>query len=456
MRKAEQEKAQQRQEKPIIEEPTTDVASPTQLPVVPVAGTGDAAVGGQATRLGDSRMQTAQRQAMAAQIGRLHGNRHLQRVVASMGRHRDATHPSPPGSTQRTDNAATVQGQMGPGRTLESSTRAGMESAFGQDFSQVKVHADAEAAELSQHLDAQAFTVGEHIAFEAGAYQPGTLIGDALIAHELAHVTQQRGTAPTSLSMQREELESGGLERDANMSTVQAMAAFWYGAKRSLARLGHNVGPSLQTGLRIQRCSHEDRARVEAIRAILETTPSGRRALALKEEYDVEVRAGRSGGGSFYDSSSNSMSIDPDESNESAALTFVHEMNHARYFHEGIGADAASQTREEYVNGMVEEEAEGTVRSIETKIELEGTDIDVSGTTFPLETEYRQAHRAAVDAARAEDPERSDADLQRIGRAAGKQRVTQGFTNGEVVTSTTPQKPYPQYYGEYWDEVHAE
>jgi hypothetical protein len=452
MKKAESQPESQRKEKPVVhEELATDAAELTQLPGGPVAKMGEGATDSQAGRLGDPQMQTAQRQTLAAQIGRLQGNRYLQKVVDSAGRRPGAV-TKPPGETAgQADEAAAVQAEMGPGRALDSATRSGVESALGQDFSQVEVHTDAQAAELSGQLDAEALTVGDHIAFGAGAYRPGTPVGDALIAHELAHVAQQRGGGPTSAALQREELE-----RDANLSTVQTVAALWSRAQGTVTRLRQSAVPSLQTSLRIQRCSNEDRERVEAVRQILQQSDSGRRALELKDEYDVEVRAGRSGGGSYYDSSSNAMFIDPDESNESAALTFVHEMNHARYFHEGIGADAASMTREEYVNGMVEEESEGTVRSIETKIELEGTDIDVSGTTFPLETEYRQAHRAAVDAARAEDEERSDEELQRIGRDAGKRRVTQGFMNGEVVTSTTPQKPYPQYYGEIWDEVHAE
>jgi hypothetical protein len=50
-----------------------------------------------------------------------------------------------------------------PGQPLDSNTRAFMESRFGHDFSRVRVHTDAKAAESAQAANARAFTVGESI-----------------------------------------------------------------------------------------------------------------------------------------------------------------------------------------------------------------------------------------------------------------------------------------------------
>ena len=47
-----------------------------------------------------------------------------------------------------------------------------METAFGRDFSRVRVHRDSEAAELSHQLSALAFTHGNHIYFGSGKYDP--------------------------------------------------------------------------------------------------------------------------------------------------------------------------------------------------------------------------------------------------------------------------------------------
>ena len=57
-----------------------------------------------------------------------------------------------------------------------------MGAAFGHDFSSVRVHTDSSDAALSDQLNARAFTIGSDIAFGSGEYQPGTMIGDALIA----------------------------------------------------------------------------------------------------------------------------------------------------------------------------------------------------------------------------------------------------------------------------------
>ncbi len=84
------------------------------------------------------------------------------------------------------------------GNALDEATRRRMEAGFATDLSGVRVHTDAAAARTASALGAAAFTHGEQISFAAGRYVPGTVAGDHLIAHELAHVVQQRlgGPAP--------------------------------------------------------------------------------------------------------------------------------------------------------------------------------------------------------------------------------------------------------------------
>ncbi len=81
---------------------------------------------------------------------------------------------------------------VGGGRSLESSVQAVMNRHFGQDLSRVRVHTDSEADTLNLRLRARAFTVGSDIFFRRGEYDPSSLPGQMLIAHELAHVVQQR------------------------------------------------------------------------------------------------------------------------------------------------------------------------------------------------------------------------------------------------------------------------
>jgi hypothetical protein len=79
-----------------------------------------------------------------------------------------------------------------PGQPLDASTRAYMEPCFGRDFSGVRVHTDARAAESARAVDALAYTVGRDVVFGAGQYAPGSSAGRRLMAHELAHVVQQK------------------------------------------------------------------------------------------------------------------------------------------------------------------------------------------------------------------------------------------------------------------------
>ncbi len=83
-----------------------------------------------------------------------------------------------------------------PGQPLDGSTRAFMEPRFGHDFSRVRVHSDARAAESARSVNALAYTVGNDIAFGTGLYAPETAGGRRLLAHELAHVKQQGGFVP--------------------------------------------------------------------------------------------------------------------------------------------------------------------------------------------------------------------------------------------------------------------
>lgn len=79
----------------------------------------------------------------------------------------------------------------GGGSTLPNDTRSAMESGIGANFSQVKIHTDSNAAQLSDSIGAQAFTHGNDIYFNEGKYDPKSTEGKHLLAHELTHTVQQ-------------------------------------------------------------------------------------------------------------------------------------------------------------------------------------------------------------------------------------------------------------------------
>jgi type VI secretion system secreted protein VgrG len=193
-------------------------------------------------------------------------------------------------------------------------------------------------------------------------------------------------------------------------------------------------------------------ARITAMRNTLANSAQGRHALEVYERYGINPTF-RPGEGSTFDSGTNTTNLDPSEDPTTSALTFVHEMQHGQEHHEGTSGDIQNQSRNDYVNEMLQEEVDGTVRSIEARNELAANGTDVSGAHFPLENQYQQAHDQAIADARAANPNISDEEAAQIGRAAGRQRVEDGFRNGEVVTSNTNQS-YPDYYGNAWDGQH--
>jgi hypothetical protein len=85
-----------------------------------------------------------------------------------------------------------------PGEPLSPSTRAFFEQRFRFDFSSVRVHADARAAESARAVAANAYTVGNHLVFAKGRYAPHASEGRRLLAHELAHTVQQSGAGTAS------------------------------------------------------------------------------------------------------------------------------------------------------------------------------------------------------------------------------------------------------------------
>jgi hypothetical protein len=117
-----------------------------------------------------------------------------------------------------------------PGQPLDAATRAFMEPRFGHDFSRVRVHADAKAAESALAVNALAYTVGRDVVFGAGRYAPGTLEGDKLIAHELTHVAQQSHDISGAGATLRLGTPGDAYERQADLFSTAAVSGSQAGA----------------------------------------------------------------------------------------------------------------------------------------------------------------------------------------------------------------------------------
>jgi hypothetical protein len=123
-------------------------------------------------------------QSLLLQLQRRYGNRYVQRLLAL------ARHGNGAGEVSQ-DVETGIEKARGGGQGLGTGIRRKMESAFGADFSGVRVHTGSEAHELNNAVNAVAFTTGQDIFFRNGAYNTESSGGRELLAHELTHVVQQ-------------------------------------------------------------------------------------------------------------------------------------------------------------------------------------------------------------------------------------------------------------------------
>jgi hypothetical protein len=117
------------------------------------------------------------------------GNRRVGRVIARM---RDGEGLLA-GGVVHPDVEAAIAAARGGGRSLDKATRDRLEPRYDTRLSDVRVHTDDAAQAMARAVSARAFTVGNDIFFGRGEHRPGNHDGDQLIAHEVAHVIQQRG-----------------------------------------------------------------------------------------------------------------------------------------------------------------------------------------------------------------------------------------------------------------------
>jgi len=129
---------------------------------------------------------------------------------------------------------------------LDATTRRSMQARMGHDFSQVRIHTNAQAAASAQAVQARAYTVGRDVVFGAGQYRPGTLAGQRLLAHELTHVVQQRGAPSATTGELAIGDSASAAEREAEQVSAQVMN-------------GQSVAPGMSTaGATVQRDNGEE------------------------------------------------------------------------------------------------------------------------------------------------------------------------------------------------------
>ncbi|MEW7289053.1 eCIS core domain-containing protein [Aquimarina sp. 2304DJ70-9] len=178
-----------------------------------------------------------------------------------------------------------VSQRLGRGAKFSGGSKSQMESVFGRNFSDVEIHTGSKANNLAGELGARAFTVGNQIGFASNQFKPGTPFGDALLAHELAHVQQQQqGRKSTNLKSPNQLSDNQLMETEADQSAVSVVGKLWGRTNEVIGEIGDFINPNAKSGFGIQSCDTE---MITDERA-MEVRYGDERAEELTESYTVE------------------------------------------------------------------------------------------------------------------------------------------------------------------------
>ena len=128
---------------------------------------------------------------------------------------------------------------------LNSATKQSLSGIFGNDVSQTEIIQGKEGEQVARQHNARAVTFGNQIYFNQGQFRPGTEVGDALLAHEMAHISQQ-SEAKDSSSVSHTQDPS--LEQDANFSMLTFLLGKKFGMK------GDPKSDKKKSGMRFSAC----------------------------------------------------------------------------------------------------------------------------------------------------------------------------------------------------------
>lgn len=99
-----------------------------------------------------------------------------------------------------------------------------MEDCLGANLSRVRIHCGPDVTGFTRRLGSPAFARGGEVFLEPGWYAPSTSWGLWLLAHELAHVVQQRGGRTPPQRSRSDEHRQCALEEEANAAAFAVLA----------------------------------------------------------------------------------------------------------------------------------------------------------------------------------------------------------------------------------------
>ena len=195
-------------------------------------------------------------------------------------------------------------------------------------------------------------------------------------------------------------------------------------------------------------------ARKKAVEDACRASDTGTWAMSIIEKWKIPVDYEYAGQGSFHQGGS--IYINKTLAIGGAAITLMHEAQHADTFKSGKQADRTTLDRATYIKQSIADEAEAVVRQIEGLAITSGLGIDMTGAAIgdDLKQRYLKAFYAKRDALKKANPDMSTGEINRICRTTARdEEVTKWFYDGTFVTSTN-HNSYAIFYGNQWDEVH--
>jgi hypothetical protein len=130
------------------------------------------------------------------------------------------------------------------GHPLDQTTRGFMEPRFGHDFSRVRLHTDAKAAQSAREVGALAYTVGNNIVLSDHQSMYESTSRQRIIAHELTHTIQQTGGSSNDshMSSPKHNPAEGNFNTNAHNKVSRGSLVCLKRITETLQRLGGNPG----------------------------------------------------------------------------------------------------------------------------------------------------------------------------------------------------------------------
>jgi hypothetical protein len=148
------------------------------------------------------------------------------------------------------------------GQPLAPSTRAALERSFGRDLSDVRLHDGPDAGRAARAAGAIAYAHGADVVLDRSALPAAPQAEQFVVAHEVAHVIQQRGTAASAAGRRPSRGSRAGepAEREADAAAARALAGVSVGPLRQRAAAGV-----------LSRFEVSERNRIASLSAVIST-----------------------------------------------------------------------------------------------------------------------------------------------------------------------------------------